>query len=104
MVGIRDGRLAEKLQLAIDSELTLKKAVIQARQSEAVKKQQSTVREELGEQPTAAVGEVRRYKPKVQANTPGSTCYRCGRSPPHAKQQCPAREATCNKCHKKGHY
>ena len=42
VVGIRDSRLSEKLQL--DAELTLEKAVSQARQSETVKKQQATVR------------------------------------------------------------
>ena len=64
VVGIRDGRLAEKLQL--NATLTLEKAVTEARQSEAVKKQQSTVRERGAGQP-AGVSEVRRqhgYKPK----------------------------------------
>ena len=42
VVGLADGNLALKLQL--DKELTLQKAVTQARQSEAVKKQQGTVR------------------------------------------------------------
>ena len=31
-------------------------------------------------------------------------CNRCGRSPPHPKAQCPAREAACQKCSKKGHF
>ncbi|XP_069110194.1 uncharacterized protein [Argopecten irradians] len=39
VVGIRDSRLSEKLQL--DATLTLEKAVNQVRQSEAVKKQQA---------------------------------------------------------------
>ena len=42
VVGLRDAKLSEKLQL--DSELTLEKAVNQARQSEAVKKQQHILR------------------------------------------------------------
>ena len=31
------------------------------------------------------------------------SCTRCGRIPSHPKHQCPAREATCHKCAKKGH-
>ncbi len=50
VVGILDGRL-EKLKL--DPELTLEKAVTQARQSKAVKKQQGTVHEGNAEQPPA---------------------------------------------------
>ena len=42
VVGLRDAKLSEKLQL--NSELTLEKAVNQARQSEAVKKQQHILR------------------------------------------------------------
>ena len=106
VIGIRDGRLAEKLQL--DAALTLDKAVTEARQSEAVKKQQSTVREGSAGQP-AGVSEVRRqhgYKPKHYGEQvkPSASCPRCGKSPIHPKQKCPAREATCNNCHKKGHY
>jgi hypothetical protein len=73
VVGIGDGHLAEKLQL--DPDLTLEKAVPQARQSEAVKQQQSTVREGNVEQPLAAIGEVgkSRFKPigMIQQNTRG---------------------------------
>jgi len=32
------------------------------------------------------------------------TCTRCGKSPSHPQQYCPAREATRHKCKKKGHY
>ena len=42
VVGIRDAKLSEKLQL--DAELTLSKAVTQVRQAEAVKLQQPLVR------------------------------------------------------------
>ena len=44
VVGLRDAKLSEKLQF--DSELTLEKAVNQARQSEAVKKQQHILKGE----------------------------------------------------------
>ena len=33
-----------------------------------------------------------------------SKCGRCGSSSWHSKQECPARDAECHKCHKIGHY
>lgn len=36
--------------------------------------------------------------------TNGGTCSRCGKSPSHDHQQCPAKDAICRKCDKKGHY
>ena len=47
VVGLLDAKLSEKLQL--DPELTLPKAVNQARQSEAVKKQQTLMRNDFKE-------------------------------------------------------
>jgi len=32
------------------------------------------------------------------------SCTRCGKSPPHSKEQCPGKEITCKKCHKEGHF
>ena len=32
------------------------------------------------------------------------SCYRCGAQPGHPPQRCPAKDATCNACNKKGHY
>ena len=32
------------------------------------------------------------------------TCLRCGKSPAHSTQKCPANNETCHKCGKKGHY
>ena len=31
-------------------------------------------------------------------------CSRCGKTPNHSRQQCPAKEAICHRCGKKGHY
>ena len=30
--------------------------------------------------------------------------YRCGKTPPHELQVCPARESTCRRCGKKSHF
>ena len=132
VVGIRDTALSEKMQM--DPKLDLAKAVNYVRHSEAVKKQQATVRGT----PTSTssltddtINTVRKGKPqyrassrthrqneraqKTQQSTPrlstaknstkrDSNCSRCGKSPIHPKQQCPAREAICHYCSKKGHF
>ena len=118
IVGIRDRNLSEKLQMEPD--LSLDAAVTKVRQSEAVKKQQSTVRDE------AVVGAVRaqgnpnhkrsnphrgggprpprQFKTSRSGGTRSQVCTRCGQSPLHNKSACPAREAECYKCHNKGHF
>ncbi len=52
--------------------------------------EQNKVREETGE----------RY---VASTSRSGKCFFCGNRP-HARSICPAREAICNKCKKKGHY
>ena len=114
-VGIRDDKLSEKMQL--DPDLTLEKAISLARQSEAVKKQQPLIRGQI--EPETNLDAVKsRYKNKQQSTFQRKTaprqqqvqkqhsgkCNRCGRSPTHNRNNCPARDATCHKCSKKGHY
>ena len=86
VVGLRDARLSEKLQL--DADLTLEKIFTQVRQAEAVKQQQSLVRGASvnHKQPDTHVGAVRKRrptKPKQQRSdkseqTPKTTCGWCG--------------------------
>ena len=118
VVGLRDAALSEKLQL--DAGLTLDKAVTRVRQAEAVKKQQSVLRGEGAVKPDIPVGAIQRGRPKkgnpqigprqkggVTAHKQpptGTVCSRCGKSPAHDRQRCPARDATCHKCGKRGHY
>ena len=114
VVGLRDTRLAERLQL--DPELTLAKAVNQARQSEAVKKQQVILRDDqssYGAKETVdAVHKSKLYRKKEQqkrkdqghTSTPNPTCQRCGKSLSHARNSCPAKDAVCHKCTKKEHF
>ena len=122
VVGLLDASLSMKLQL--DSELTLEKATVAARQNESVKKQQDVVR---GEQKPSSVEAVtlKRFGRKggshknvsksnishspTTAQTPPrhpqkQVCTRCGRTPFHVKQLCPAIKAECKKCGKRGHY
>ena len=104
VVGIRNAPLSEKLQL--DPTLTLEKAVTTARQTEAVKEQQPLLRSS----PVGAIHKSRRGRlgstpQNSSASQYGSnTCTRCGRAPAHERPQCPAREATCRNCGKKGHF
>ena len=32
------------------------------------------------------------------------SCTRCGKSPPHTRDKCPAKDAVCRRCSKKGHF
>ena len=116
VVGLRDTALLENLQL--DSKLTLKKAVTTARQAETVRKQQAIVQGDE-RKPEAPIGAVhhgqggRRKSPQgprwggamTQRRNPSQPmCYKCGHTPAHDRQQCPAKDAVCNKCRKRGHF
>ena len=136
VVGLRDTKLSESLQL--DPDLTLEKAVTKARQAEAVKQQQPLVRGpnrsqspvgsyrqpdiHLGvvtlgsyRQPDIHLGVVthrgrwgqsKNQKPlrDGRQGPKPSSCGWCGRSPPHKKQQCPAKDIVCHRCSKRGHF
>ena len=123
VVGLQDSKLSEKLQL--DPELSLAKAINHARQSEAVKKQQALLRNDFKDSEDAkknvdAVKVTRKNPPKLKdengpkpkktplkkpPSQPSSTrCERCGNLPPHKRANCPAKNATCFKCSKRGHW
>ena len=111
VVGLQDISLSEKLQL--DPDLTLEKAVTAARQKEAVKQQQSTVRSQSASTLAASVDamQAEHQKQPHTKHTAGKTepskgkvCGRCGKFPSHKVQQCPAKDVTCHKCGKRGHY
>ncbi|XP_064468601.1 uncharacterized protein LOC135381115 [Ornithodoros turicata] len=117
VVRLRDKRLSEKLQF--HSALTWEKALTTARQNEAVKLQQAEIypvtdSTEVGHVATKHVG--RRSHPaqreQQQQSTPVNgkrtmikqrTCGWCGRLR-HPRSSCPAKNVTCNKCHKGGHF
>ena len=116
VVGLKDKKLSEQLQL--DPKLTLEKAVIKARQSETVKKQQTSLQENKSEQPPVdrfsnGAGKDAKTKPKEPKKppkpskgtekNPETQCSRC-LSPPYPKRRCPARESKCIKCSKVGHW
>lgn len=120
VVGLTDKRLSERMQL--DSDLTLGKAITMARQSEEVKRQQSSLR---GDDRTEACDaklvdrvfkssskyaknkaqSANSYQAKPQYNKGNDAkCYNCGCSPSHVKTECPAKDVKCHACGKMGHY
>ena len=123
VVGIRDSALSLTLQL--DAELTLEKAKKRIRQSEAVREQQQTLKG-----PTDGnMDEIRRRSNKSRQRSHGNAgdrrdrhnrgnrgrewpkqttddakpCGRYGRGR-HQRDKCPARDAVCHNCQRKGHY
>ena len=116
VVGIRDSTVSLKLQM--NETLTLDKAVTTVREAETIKKQQPLLRSELQKETTNSstfVSVVRKkgrqdrgQKAKTgqpfKQTSSRQVCTRCGRSPQHDRQHCPAKDATCHKCSKKGHY
>ena len=121
VVGLRDSKLSERLQL--DSDLDLKKALAMARNSEAVRAQQTTVRGSTGTPATSDLAALHKTAPwdkkhgqRQRTRKPGQmttgstgspqqakTCSWCGRET-HPRPRCPARDATCALCKKRGHF
>ena len=115
VVGIRDCALSEKLQL--DPRLTLETAKTAIRQKEAVREQQHTLKgAEKAASPFGNVDAIGSKRPKARVNprhrSEGQTprkpqatekCGRCGRER-HPREKCPARDAQCHNCQRRGHY
>ncbi len=119
VVGLIDKKLSEHLQL--DPELTLQKAVARVRQSEQVKKQQemlkSNFKGEIANMQLDSVqfqhsssSKLKQTKPQYQRSAKSTAqerlkkqtlCTRCGDTKGHNMQQCPAKDAICNRCHKR---
>ncbi|UYV75387.1 hypothetical protein LAZ67_13000081 [Cordylochernes scorpioides] len=124
VVGVKNFNLSEKLQL--ESELTLEKAIQIVRQSESVKNQQKEIRQDTEDRNVDVIDrkgsrngtKVRKtrmkgtktYNYNFPKNPQGCSsyekrkCFRCGYCQGHSKEQCPAKDAICNKCRKKGHF
>ena len=104
VVGFMDTKLSEKLQF--DPEFTLPKAINQAQQREAVKKQKTLMWNDFKES-TGKKNEVDAIKTDKLPNLwPPSwnRCNCCGKSAGHIRQNCPANAAIWHKCKKRGHW
>lgn len=95
MVGNRDIKHAEKLQL--DKDCTLEKAITARRQSETIKSLQYVISGTTQTPDIENVGTVGRGQKKKVLDM-GKTCHRCGAWEKHAKSQCPAKDADSYKC------
>lgn len=109
VVGIRDEKLSEKLQL--NPKLDLATAIVQGRQHEDVKMQQVIVRaaesqsynskRQANRKKPAQCGSYTQHQPALAKPI---QCGRCGKTPKHSWTECPAKDVECRKCHKKGHF
>ena len=99
MVGLRDNRVSEKLQL--DPDLALKRALTQTRQHEGVKLQQSVIRGQKSE--SVDTVKLKRDRKASTKHSSLQKCKRCGGNN-HPKDKCPAKDSICHKCSVKGHW
>ena len=112
VIGIVDKEVSEKLQMMAD--LTLAKAIEQARQCEMVKQQMAApsldksidfVRHKGHNMP--GKNDPPTYKQTRKKKTPAPNahhpCKRCGKGP-HPLEKCPAHNKVCRKCNKIGHF
>ena len=104
VVGIKDSALSENLQ--IDADLTLEKAKKRICQREAVQEQQQLLKggtsSTLEEIRSHRGGFKNRPRAKPSPKHP-KQCTCCGKEL-HSRDKCPARDVTCHRCQKKGHY
>ena len=104
--GIRDKELSEQLQLIAN--LMLDGAKKKIRQREAVQAQQKELKVAEATSAIGAVQAGRRHpvrgsskKSKPRPQPRARQCTRCGGTQ-HPKEKCPAKDAECHRCKKKG--
>ena len=113
VVGVREEALREKLLEVKD--LTLDKCLTIGRAYEAAKQQLHSMSTGTTEESQIqrlmyrkgrGNGNPNRRRNQQQGDswTEKGKCSRCGKYPGHSRQACPARDAECRKCKKKGHY
>ena len=104
VVGVLDDSLSDRLQSK--ASLTLAQAVQMSRQAESKAQNRDLVR---GDNKPASVEFVYSGKsgnkklPDKETPKPVQSCGWCGRER-HQRQVCPAKDVTCNKCKKRGHF
>ena len=103
--------------LQLDGELTLEKAKKKIRQQEVVgEQQQQQLNVSATQNPRADVELNRSRVPRPftsslpverqgtrRGTPPRQTCIRCG-GHSHPREPCPAKDVTCHRCQKRGHY
>ena len=120
VVGVRNGALSERMQY--EAGLTLEKAKQMARQKEAIAEQNSQLRGDGSKQSPIVIEQVKgnlssqpqqRRRDSIARSDNGRgrgtaprrpKCTRCGRSKHQNGARCPAKDAPCHKCNRKGHF
>ena len=112
IAGLRDSHLRRRL-MANDN-LTLDQVIKEVKSAEITKHHDQILQNPSSAADISAihdrkVPENKRRSPKpkhygVSSKAKKTSCYRCGAQPGHPPQRCPAKDATCNACNKKGHY
>ena len=109
VIGICDKGLSQKLQL--NDKLTLESALVQVRSKEMINKQSHALQQlniaradAVKRTPNQADNTARNPKKRTHRKKERKECCRCGTSPSHKISECPARDAKCNSCGKKGHW
>ena len=100
VVGVRDAKLSERLQM--DAALSIEKAKKVIRQAELVQQQKTTTRPTDTETPSVDVLKIK-GQPRTFPRKKQSPCTRCGKGP-HSLLDCPAKDVVCRKCRRRGHY
>ena len=113
VVGIRDTKLSSQLQM--DPNLKLETAMTKVRQNEAAKEQRQQL--QAGDSKAdPIVLEVNRLgganrarrqsekPPILQKPSKQSKCKRCGKNHQSGTDNCPAKDAQCFRCNRKGHF
>ena len=112
VVGIRDLGLSKTLQL--EATLDLEKAKKAIHQRESVQQQLQLQQQDASSTALEAIQPTNRRKQQQQGlrnrircgrglADNSKHCTRCGKEP-HSRDKCPAKDAICNWCQKKGHY
>lgn len=110
VVGVKDRKLSENLQL--ESNLNLTKAISIIRNHDNVRKQQkelfvqsqdlaSTINKMKFQKPNTK-NPVASYSPSYKSKR--DICKRCGYEENHTESECPALKRRCQKCNKRGHF
>lgn len=110
VVGVREEAVREKF--LENKNLTLAKCLEIGRAHETSRQQSQSI--STGQEGSGACAQVSRLKNKFRRpkkdeqgykeQKSEKKCSRCGKSPKHTHRDCPAKEAECHKCKKKGHY
>lgn len=84
--------------------LTSATAAVTAVQNGSTKVHKVQTKHQKGGKITEEVNRSKTPSGKDQEGTRRQSCYCCGAKPAHSESECPAKDATCHRCGKSGHY